>query len=159
MEPLKPNCKTKSSKHASHHFSLSLSWPRHVYGSNYQHMPTTWWLKVMQMQLNLICIQQHLTDAVMADGYVPAIFGIGKDWQPFCLMLCPSENNHTASLWRQQQLGSWGCTLQPLLLAGKAFKANHIYSHMRNQDSLLWKIHTFRITLKRIYGFNSTGFS
>jgi len=45
----------------------------------------------MQMQLGLIRIQRQLTDAQMADSRdALAIFGRGKDWQPFCLKLCPS---------------------------------------------------------------------
>lgn len=109
-----PKRKTNGTKHTfRHHFTSVCSPLRRAHRSNYQHMPTAWWLEVMQMQLASICIRQQLTDAQMADNRdAPAIFGRGKDWRPFCLKLCPSgwKQPHcitvtTAAVWEL-----WGHT-------------------------------------------------
>lgn len=89
------------------HFTPACSLLCCLHRSNYQHMPTTWWLEVMQMQLVSICIRQQLMDAQMADNRdAPSLAGwkTGGHFVWSCAHL--DWNNHTALLWRRQQFGS-----------------------------------------------------
>lgn len=95
------------------------------------------------MQLALICIQQQLTDAQMADKRdAPAMFGRKKDWQPFCLRQCPSgwKQLHcitvtTAAVWE------WSSMVHTAVAHWQAaFKAEYIqFIQIHAQSPIMYR--------------------